>query len=567
MGHTLIRSGGKCLQGRETTFELQGRADRSRARPPRCCASPPPQAAAPRPRQPRVPPAGRCPPLDGSGRPLRERQGGGARRAPALPVGGRGRRVPPGGPRGRAGGAAGAAASGLRRPPCAGRTGQRGGHRRRRRPGGAARRRAAPALPGGGCSRSRCGGGGGDGERGEAPPGRHRAPSPAHVRGRRRGRAAAGSALRWGGSAGRAWAERCPSAAPPGRAAERGGPGRCAGPGPEAAAWPGGAGGGGAPLCGPGPGHCPPCASAPGGHRGQRWPGTARDLLPRAEQRAPAAHRRTGLTRDSAPGKSLTKLTHPSVHREFMDMPWRNRGRPRPEDRPVTQCQKSGSEEAALRAGPSTHVRPQPGAQWNVKRFSYLVPKAAPQQPAPALCTQIPLWQFHGSPYQCSSDFKIKKYAFLYEEQIDGTKQRVILCKSVCLIVKNWKPLVKAAPCRNLRTALGMVRGSNWDVRLVKYRMFCGKCFAVFLNPLKESSHASQDFNSGERFLCHKSNSHSFHFGWVTDDFAGHSFSMKWRIPCPLNSSFCCTYSRRLSWLTVLIYKVWQIHQEFYTVR
>lgn len=327
MGHARIRSGGKCLQGRETTFELRGSAGRSRARPPPSCASPPPQAAAPRPRQPRVPPAGRRPPPDGSVGP----RGSGRAAAPAglrpYLSGGEGGGSRPGG--------RGSGRGEPRGPP----------------PAGSAAR-PAPGAPGSGAAI-----GGGDvlaGRHGGERPRRCRAEAalaPAAEEGEATGsggKRRPGGTERLprhtcegggGGGGGRPPAPRCDGEAARGGRGPSGAlrllrqAGRRSGAGPAGARArdprprrdPAGPGAVGPRRAGPAPGapHPEPLRLRPrGAARPRHGPG------PPAPRRAagPAAHRRTGLTRESAPGKSLTELTHPSGHREFMDVPWRNRG-------------------------------------------------------------------------------------------------------------------------------------------------------------------------------------------------------------------------------------------------
>lgn len=101
--------------------------------------------------------------------------------------------------------------------------------------------------------------------------------------------------------------------------------------------------------------------------------------------------------------------------------------------------------------------------------------------------------------------------------------------------------LAETAVWRNL-VLFGFLRGSNWE-----YRMSGDTCFSVFLSPLKKSSHARQNFQSEKDFFFqNSSNTHSFHFSWVADDFAGHLFSMKLRIPCLLNSSFSVMLSAKV---------------------
>lgn len=94
----------------------------------------------------------------------------------------------------------------------------------------------------------------------------------------------------------------------------------------------------------------------------------------------------------------------------------------------------------------------------------------------------------------------------------------------------------KTAVCRNL-ILFGFLRGSNWE-----YRMSGDKRAFLFSWAHWRNPHTHAKIFSQRKifffFFQNRSNTHSFHFSWVADDFAGHLFSMKLRIPCLLNSLF-----------------------------
>lgn len=77
-----------------------------------------------------------------------------------------------------------------------------------------------------------------------------------------------------------------------------------------------------------------------------------------------------------------------------------------------------------------------------------------------------------------------------------------MLCKPVRSTVKNWKPPVKKPACRNLLTALGMVRGSNWDVRLVKIENVLRQMLCCFPESAEKNHHTQCKISILEKDFC-----------------------------------------------------------------